>query len=102
MTEDRSQKTEKIRQTSEVGSRNAECGKILMELRLAETVNGLNVEHRTSNFERPILMALRFTYIKTSEPHNFEGKIRLRRMLLSIFFKLTEYGIRSWTFHALA
>jgi hypothetical protein len=40
-------------------------------------------------------MALRFTYIKTSEPHNFEGKIRLRRMLLSIFFKLTEYGIRS-------
>jgi hypothetical protein len=39
-----------------------------MKLRLAGTVNRLNVEHRTSNIERPILMALRFIYFKTSEP----------------------------------
>jgi hypothetical protein len=28
------------------------------------TTKRLNVEHRTSNIERPILMALRFSYIK--------------------------------------
>ena len=33
----------------------------------------LNVEHRTSNIEHSILMALRFIYFKTSEPHIFEG-----------------------------
>jgi hypothetical protein len=32
----------------------------------------MNVEHRTSNIERPILMALRFIYFKTSEPQNTE------------------------------
>ncbi len=31
-----------------------------MKLRLAETVKRLNVEHRTSNIEHPILVALRF------------------------------------------
>ena len=31
-----------------------------MKLRLAATANRLNVEHRTSNIERRILMALRF------------------------------------------
>jgi hypothetical protein len=47
-----------------------------MKLGLAETVNHaedviqrqLNVEHRTSNVERPILMTLRFIYFKTGEP----------------------------------
>jgi hypothetical protein len=44
-----------------------------MKLRLAGTVNRLNVEHRTSNIERSILMTLRFIDFKTSEPQNFEG-----------------------------
>jgi hypothetical protein len=35
---------------------------------LAGTVNRLNVEHRTPNIERPILMTLRFIDFKTSEP----------------------------------
>jgi hypothetical protein len=39
-----------------------------MKLRLAGTVNRLNVEHRTSNIERPILMTLRFIDFKKSEP----------------------------------
>jgi len=33
-------------------------------------MNRLNVEHRTSNFERPILMALRSIYFKTSDSQN--------------------------------
>jgi hypothetical protein len=33
-----------------------------MKLQEAGTVNILNVEHRTPNIERPILMTLRFTY----------------------------------------
>jgi hypothetical protein len=52
-----------------------------MRLRLAGTVNRLNIEHRTSNIEHPILMTLRFIDFKTSEPQpatssavsNFEG-----------------------------
>jgi len=44
-----------------------------MKLRLAGTVNRLNVEHRTSNVEHRILMALRFIYFKTNEPKNFKG-----------------------------
>ncbi len=39
-----------------------------MGFRLAVTVNRLNVEHPTSNIERPILMTLRFIDFKTSEP----------------------------------
>jgi hypothetical protein len=31
---------------------------------LAGTVKRLNVEHRTSNIEHPILMTLRFIYLK--------------------------------------
>jgi hypothetical protein len=54
-----------------------------MKLRLPGTVKRLNVEHRTSNIERRILMTLRFIYLKTSEPQpatnsaksNFEGLI---------------------------
>jgi hypothetical protein len=41
-----------------------------MKLRLAGTVNRLNVEHPTSNIQRPILMTLRFIDFKTSEPQN--------------------------------
>jgi len=44
-----------------------------MKLRLAGTANRLNVEHRTSNIERRILMALRFIESKTSESQNLEG-----------------------------
>jgi len=55
-------------------------GGAYMKLHLTGTANRLNVEHRTSNFERPILMALRLIYIETSEPknielQNFEGNI---------------------------
>ena len=46
-----------------------------MKLHVAETVNRLNVEHRTLNVERPILMALRFIYFITSEPQNIELRI---------------------------
>jgi len=35
-----------------------------MKLRLAGTVNRLNVEHRTPNIERPILVTLRFIDFK--------------------------------------
>jgi hypothetical protein len=35
-------------------------GRARMKLRLAGTVKRLNVEHRTSNIERRILMPLRF------------------------------------------
>jgi len=38
-----------------------------MRLSLPGTVNILNVEHRTPNIERPMLMTLRFIYFKTSE-----------------------------------
>jgi hypothetical protein len=38
-----------------------------MKLHAVGTANRLNVEHRTFNFERPILMALRFFYFKAGE-----------------------------------
>jgi len=52
-----------------------------MKFRLTEAVNKLNVEHRTPNIEHPILMTLRFIYIKANKPQhamnsaesNFEG-----------------------------
>jgi hypothetical protein len=34
-----------------------------MKIRLVGAVTGLNVEHRTLNFQRPILMALRLIYL---------------------------------------
>jgi len=49
-------------------------------IKLAETVNRLNVEHRTLNVERPILMALRFIYFITSEPQNIEYRITKDRI----------------------
>ena len=69
-----------------------------MKLQVAGTVKGLNVEHRTPNIERRILMTLRFIYFKTSEPQNIEYRtaeyrISNRRMskggfaLLSLFLK---------------
>jgi hypothetical protein len=48
-----------------------------MKLQVAGTVKRLNVEHRTSNIERRILMTLRFIYFKTSEPQNVEYQQRL-------------------------
>jgi len=35
-----------------------------MKFRLSGTVDRLNIEHRTSNIERRIMMALRFIYFK--------------------------------------
>jgi hypothetical protein len=37
-------------------------GNVRQRLHLAGAVNRLNIEHRTSNIERPILMALRLIY----------------------------------------
>ncbi len=59
-------------------------GAAYIKIRLAGTVNRLNVEHRTSNIERRILMALRFIHFETSEPQNtepqnFEGWFRSPR-----------------------
>ena len=39
-------------------------GSAHMKLHVAGTVNRLNVEHRTPNIERPILMTLRFILFK--------------------------------------
>jgi hypothetical protein len=44
-------------------------GSARMKLRLRGTVKRLNIEHRTSNIERRILMTLRFIYFKTNESH---------------------------------
>jgi hypothetical protein len=52
-----------------------------MKLRLAGTVNRLNVEHRTSNIERPILMTLRFIDFKTNEPQPATSSPRRARGL---------------------
>jgi len=57
------------------------------------TVKRLNVEHRTPNIERRILMTLRFIYFKTSESLNFEGHIRscsagACAACCSVFFKI--------------
>jgi hypothetical protein len=41
-----------------------------MKLRVAGPVKRLNVEHRTSNIEHPILMVLRLIYFETSELQN--------------------------------
>jgi hypothetical protein len=56
-----------------------------MKLRLAGTANRLNIEHRTSNIERRILMALRLFDLETNKSQNFEGWFRFARP----FFKLT-------------
>jgi hypothetical protein len=42
--------------------------KPLMKLHMVGPFNGLNIEHRTSNFERPMWMALRFFYFKKVNP----------------------------------
>jgi hypothetical protein len=68
-----------------------------MKFRLPGTLKRLNVEHRTSNIERRILMTLRFIDFKTSEAHNppkadkcrseasLAQRRRLRRVLLGLF-----------------
>ncbi len=65
-----------------------------MKPRLAGKAKRLNVEHRTSNIECRILMALRFIESKTSESQNLEGRFSFTQSL----FKLTEYIIGCWTF----
>jgi hypothetical protein len=66
-----------------------------MKLRLAGTANRLNVEHRTSNIERRILMALRFIDFKTSEPLNFEGWFRFAQPFLidSIHYSMLDVRV---------
>jgi hypothetical protein len=54
-------------------------------------------------------MTLRFIFFKTSEPQNLPEADKFRRVdslvqrrhrvLLSLFFKLTEYIIRCWAFN---
>jgi len=59
-----------------------------MRLRLAGAVNHakgvilrhMNVEHRTSNIERPIMMALRLIYFQKSEPQNPPEADKFRRV----------------------
>jgi hypothetical protein len=57
-------------------------GAAYVKLRLAGTANRLNVEHRTSNIERRIWMALRFIESKTSESQNPPKADKSRRMVL--------------------
>jgi hypothetical protein len=52
-----------------------------INLRMAGTVKRLNVEHRTSNIERPILMTLRFIDLKTSESQHAKNSSRRARGL---------------------
>jgi hypothetical protein len=84
-------------------------GSLGIRLRLSGTVKRLNVEHRTPNIERRILMTLRFVYFLTSEPQNIEyrtaacdepfgpeltaegfSRVECRRVesLCSVFFKI--------------
>jgi hypothetical protein len=59
-----------------------------MKLRIAGTANRLNVEHRTSNIERRILMALLFIDFETSESKNPPKADKFQRAasLHSVFF----------------
>jgi hypothetical protein len=71
-----------------------------MKRGLIGTLNRLNIEHRTSNIERRILMTLRFIDFKTNqlqntEPQDFEKLICFAQS----FFKLIEFIIRCWTFN---
>jgi len=50
-----------------------------MKLDLAGKVNRLNVEHRTSNIERRIVMTLCFIYFKTSAPHLCDESSRISK-----------------------
>jgi len=59
-----------------------------MKLQVAGAENRLNVEHRTPNIERPILMTLRFIDFKTGASQNPPQADKYRRVdsLCSIFF----------------
>jgi hypothetical protein len=65
-----------------------------MKLHLYGTLNRLNVEHRTSNIEPPILMALCFIYLKQANRKisndRFARAAHMPRVA-QYFFKLTEY-----------
>ena len=56
-----------------------------MKLHIVGTKIRLNVEHRTPNIERRILMTLRFIDFKTSEPQNIEVWVRFAQ---SFFYKI--------------
>jgi len=64
----------------------------------------MNIEHRTPNIERRILMTLRFIHFKPSEPQNFEGYARAcvaslaKQVCPAFFLKMTGYIIQRWTF----
>jgi hypothetical protein len=49
-----------------------------VKIRLAEAVHSLNVEHRTSNIERRILMTLRFVDFITNESRNSPPAEKIR------------------------
>jgi hypothetical protein len=61
-----------------------------MKLRLAGTANRLNIENRTSNIERRILIALHFLDLETNESQNPPKADKFRRMvsLCTAFFKI--------------
>ena len=63
-----------------------------MKLSLAGTAKRLNVEHRTSNIEHRMMMALRFIDFKTSEPQNFEGWFRFVQPFLNWKNTLLDVG----------
>jgi hypothetical protein len=50
-------------------------------------LKALNVEHRTSNIERPILMTLRFIDFKTNEPQNTEQQPATSPSVVSSWLK---------------
>ena len=52
-----------------------------VKLDLDGTVNRLNVEHRTSNIERRIMMTLRFIYFKNCAPHLAMSQVEFRRLI---------------------
>ena len=58
------------------------------------TVNRMNVEHRTSNIERPILMALRFIYFKISESR-WRRDLKTAEYWTAVCEKLSRVEFRS-------
>jgi len=57
---------------AQVGLGSIEPHRLYIKTERSVPATHANVEHRTSNIERPILMALRFIYFKTNEPQTIE------------------------------
>ena len=84
------------------GTQNPACGIVARRAKpqthlYETTLKRLNVEHRTPNFQRPIMRALRFIYFKpanrvedvikrpqNTHPKSFEGWIRFVRSFYKI------------------